>query len=799
MPPLLTLRELDTQETEDKPLLERFDLCRHDVLRVSSSPILHDCIAVTTKGGFVELINIGTGAFRLFLTHLGQTPLDSPLRCFSLAPAFYAARGGHHLFYSLAYSNELLLADLEHGTVNVFATFHSRPSVVFCDGDHIVCGDGCGQMALWRARHDAEDSGPMWRRSVFGDTVVCIFVQRDYVFCSSADYYSYVLALTSGEIVAVLPQESTPAIALQPVIGSQLSRGLTMLCLPSVLFVYAPLLCEASPDGAAVVDAEWSCTGLLRLDVQVSCASGCAGFAAFGTASGVVLLMSVDAASGAVVERVRFDVGFSVVGIQLFTNGMMVVVTSSGDVWKWALDDLLQQDGVEAEEEEEEAENTMVPQPHMRSPEAVLETTDKDGMVKSDGEEIVVEIDGDASSSASLVLPAACHSLGVEEEENMPVSCGEGSDAGTATPTAERADVLFSKPDDSNNNTPHIPATTAPATGAAHVVTGVDANISDGDCHDSLNGDEDSGCPSEHFFQASSISIVAGTVGAADTVRSAGFAPSHRSLNTEPLDSASHTVADPAVVCRDGIQAQRGGVLVAEAPAAKEAHVGPRSPIPPTSSSALQEVLQRTELGPPAVIGRLRKGTRMDPRKARHIIENSHPDPEELPLPESQCSKILADHRQALEGATFDYEEYISAHPLKVEALKYRYPVKLPVHGLHAQVFAVAEPRLQDCPDANIEDAKGTNTVKQQQQRQQPMVDDLMNATFQNFTRRKDTALEAERRRGGPDIWRHLCDGLLFSPLDPSATVLFQETRAQPGAPNAVLLPVPLPPTPSVF
>ncbi|KAF8278463.1 hypothetical protein TcBrA4_0112890, partial [Trypanosoma cruzi] len=189
------------------------------------------------KSGFVELINIDT-ALSSVLSHLGDTPLESLLRFFPLCHPSMRTRQ-HHLLYSLAYSNELLLADMEQGTVEVLARFHSRPSVVFCDGDYMVCGEGCGQVTLWRA--PCEASGKTFLAPTgISDTVLCISVQRDYVFCSSADYHFYVLTLESGEVVAALPHEPSPAVAIQSAANSQVSHTLTVLCLPGVLSVYSP-------------------------------------------------------------------------------------------------------------------------------------------------------------------------------------------------------------------------------------------------------------------------------------------------------------------------------------------------------------------------------------------------------------------------------------------------------------------------------------------------------------------------------------------------------------------------------
>ncbi|RNF04343.1 putative suppressive immunomodulating factor [Trypanosoma rangeli] len=820
MSSVVTLRELDTLEKEDQPLLERFERCRHDVVRVSASSILHDCIAVTTKGGFVELINIDTGAFRLFLSHLGDTPLESLLRCFSLVPALYAACGRHHLLYSLAYSNELLLADMEQGTVEVLARFHSRPSVVFCDGDYMLCGEGCGQVALWRAPCDAAGAKLLWRQPVFADTVLCISVQRDYVFCASVDYHVYVLALESGEIVAALPHEPAPAVALQPAAVSQVSRTLTVLFLPEILSVYSPPpLVEDAPATAKIDNSAWSCTAVLRLDVQISCASCFAELMALGTASGVVLLLGIEATSGELVERVRFDVGFSVVGIQMFSNGKLAVVTSAGDVWKWAIHDLLPREGDGAEEEEEEAENLSVPQPHTKplDPTQTVPPASGDRVGVSDEEEIVVEMGDEASSSVSSSLSMSCHS--VRLESNTADVYSESSEVGI-----EGAAAWPWRPNFDSDTTPSNPIDGMTETGVARGKTSAEDTAAAGDAAgqslslaaavvitndeeddgDGSGGNDDNGYGgkgSEHSFQPSSISIVAGTVGAADTLRSVSFAPPHACLDMDP-HSTSHVVdcptsfsADPSA-CRDGVQLQREGGVMVTAPVSNDAQY-PSAFMSSACSRALRSVLRGTDLGPPAVITGLRSGKRMDPRKARHVVENSHAEVV-LPHPESQSSTVLVNHRQSLEEAKFDYAEYAKAHSFKAEALKYRYPVKLPVHGLHAQVFAAAEPRLQDHSNGNVENAESDDKRKKQRQ-QQAIIDDLMNVTFQNFTRRKDTALEEERRHGGPDIRQHLCDNLLFGPVDPSATVLFQETRVQLTVPKMLFLPMPLPPTPSVL
>ncbi|ORC82989.1 putative suppressive immunomodulating factor [Trypanosoma theileri] len=878
MPSLLTLRELDVDEKGDQALLERFEKCRHDVIRVSSCAILHDCIAVMTKGGFVELINIKTGAFRVFLTHLGSTPLDALLRCFSLVPAFYAALGRHYLLYSIAYSNELLLADMENGTVEILATFHSRPSVVFSDGDHIACGEGCGQVALWRVQKDVSDTTLMWRQSVFSDTVMCITMQREYVLCSSADYRCYVLSLASGEVIAALRHEMAPAVALQPVLGSPTGYGFIALCLPSVMSIYSPPLSpvklvekkEILLDSAATCSTttDWNSVGVLRLDVQISCVSCGGGFMACGTASGVVILLSIDTTSGKMVERVRFDVCFSVVGIQLFANGTMVVVTTAGDVWKWAVAELLPQ-----EEEEgcgDEASDD-IPQPNIQTPAAVPKTSPNDGDNAADEAEIVVLIDDDDDddnnkddkdddTSSRLYSTSSSHhfihpqhddavlydqvketTVSVTERESAPLldpyfmTDKKINDPTTMTTTNNNNNIdlnvvaLEGCDDDGNDD----PTTSTAIAGAS--LSAAFRDTADGSC-------------SERSLPPSSISVMGCTTGAAETLRSVSFPP--RRLPPDSIPSSPRPPLHPTHLSvsasTPAARAAAAGVagttrrettepLQGETVATmmknnnkgnnKNKLMTARGVTSSLSPQALQRVLRGAELGPPAVITGLRAGTRMDPRKARHIVENSHSVEsgseieglQQMPLPESQSTKMLVDHRQALEEAKFNYAKYAEENSLKLEALKYRYPVKLPTYGLHARVFTSTDARIQDRPHDSV-DKPGKGDVlkiqegkqqRQQQQEQQqgqqrrrsqsPVIDDLMDATFQKFARRKDAALEEERRRNGPDIRRHLCDSLLFSSLDPNDTVLFQEFRVQPGVPDTLLLPMPLPPTPSVF
>ncbi|CAM37179.1 putative suppressive immunomodulating factor [Leishmania braziliensis MHOM/BR/75/M2904] len=371
----LTLREIGVTNdvAGDHDVLELFAVCREGVVHVAASHLLPDHVAVTTRNGFVELIDTATGEFRLFLTYLDRIPLDASLRCFSLVPSLYAAspqqrhrRHQHHLLYSLSYSNELLLANVETAEVRVFATCGSRPSVVQCDGDYIVCGEGNGQVAVWRAsveewvtRHSASSAAsasplpPLWRTSFFDSTVVCANLHRDQLICCSADYRCVVACVEDGVVRATLPLDLDQAVAVfaltKPPATSLLHTSLAV-CLTSRISVFTsiPLGDTATsaqfsrPLPTSTHSERWMHQGDCVVErEEVACASCLGGYLAAGTISGLVLLYSCDAAESLVRELVRFNVGYGVIGMQLFPSGTLLVVTSVGDVWRWPLGDLL--------------------------------------------------------------------------------------------------------------------------------------------------------------------------------------------------------------------------------------------------------------------------------------------------------------------------------------------------------------------------------------------------------------------------------------------------------------------------
>lgn len=408
----LHLRELDAKHANDASLLDLFQRCREHVVAVAASALLPRCLAVTTRGGFVELIDTGTGEIRLFLSHLGDSattatapiPIDAALRCFSLVPAYGCGGGGRggrgampglggdaagpFLAFSLAYSNELLIADLGSSSSNsiegdgspassatntaaatVLATLGSRPRTVYCDGDYILCGEGGGQVTAWRANgiDDDDDAGAiinkniknssgntgrvsprlLWHSSVFEDAVTVLQVCRSFVVCGSADYQCKVISVASGAAVARVAREPEPLIAVLPLsltamtaVGSALA-----LCCAARLSVYAASPSSSSSPSSSQSPSWVQCSHPVTLDVDIQCVtSSCnsgGDHVAAGTASGVVLLFRCtrdggggDSVSPRLEEVMRIDVGHGVAGLQLYpaaTNSQAAEVEEEED------------------------------------------------------------------------------------------------------------------------------------------------------------------------------------------------------------------------------------------------------------------------------------------------------------------------------------------------------------------------------------------------------------------------------------------------------------------------------------
>lgn len=880
------LRELDATVPSNRDLLDLFQHCRVHVVAVAATPLIPDYIAVTTKNGFVELIDTNHGEFQLFLSHLDSIPLDTSLRCFSLVPSYLgddAVRrrgitGGPFLAFSLAYSNELLLADLSTGQTTVLFAFKARPRSLFCDGDYLVCGEGSGEVVAWRANADAARGtgvitpGQLWQRPIFNDAVAVLRVHRDELICASAGCDCVVLSIDTGLLVARVPRRPSPLVAMLPLMEPLMPASVVALCSTASIDVYTGESrgsCSSSPRQASVT--AWSLKNRMVLDVEMQCATCFGGFLAAGTASGVVLLCRCDAASGEVGELVRFDVGHSVVGMQLYASETLVVVTAAGDVWKWPLKDLLE--GTEEAEDalardgeghaEEHVTSSLAagnahqglsrdppipsevsvdddddddgPRPSDRLPQPTGMVTqppavDRTAIPDSEGTDASFDCLDDKNTSHELQQPHTSFSSGDAPGTGSPDTSAVGAGESASPPTLVEPVVVEQQPPAESEGVTEEQEPTAEA-------------------EEAEGGEVEVEVSAEEFSGPTSGDLAL----AASPFAKAPFTPSTKATSE---DSGSETAtvrprgttstvsgSDLTASLGDGNRERGGGGGGAtSAPAPRQQTVRAKSRQvaldvgPQMSSFHAQQLAETWELlggPPPPTIPGLSPGRRVDRRKVAHAleselinqeIENSRNGGDATPtLPKLQSTATLLEQKAALKEATFDYAAYAKEHALEAGALRYQHPIRPVRYSLKDRVF---EPVTGESPSAkriqgggaalgitaggdveqavlgghDQDGARGLQTESRQPQRQHADVkDDLMDVTHGRLVRRTDRQWDWERRRKGPDIHVHPCGDLLVSPPGPSGTVLFKEYQIKPSEPQTLMLPMPLPQTPSVF
>ncbi|KAG5485819.1 hypothetical protein LSCM1_07232 [Leishmania martiniquensis] len=934
----LTLRELGVTHdaAEDHDVLELFAACRESVVHVAASHLLPSHVTVTTKNGFVELIDTATGEFRLFLTYLDRIPLDASLRCFSLVPSLYAASQQHHrrpqyhLLYSLSYSNELLLANVETGKVRVFVTCESRPSVAQCDGDYIVCGEGNGQVAVWRAsveewdvRYTCSSAAstlplpPLWRAPLFESTVTCANLHRNQLVCCSADYRCVVAGVEDGVVCAILPLDLEQAVAVfsftQPLTASLLHKSLAV-CLTSRISVFASrsagdtaASAQLSPSLPTARHSEsWTHQGDSILGREgVACASCLGAYLAAGTLSGLVLLYSCDAAAPLVKELVRFNVGYGVIGMQLFPNDTLLVVTAVGDVWRWPLCDLLRSASASGAEGEEggtiEAEptaaahqpplpldapgmpaalspldDTFPPEPRVpASPHEVSYTqegdTDDRNLSAQDAAPLVHTPQRDCEAAARTQEAATAVSVDAiigassdaEEERTPSVHLRTASASGRASSASSRDDRDENLSGEDGGESTGMDARRAePATvlflpQPPPLVSSTAADK----CEEERAADEVTRCtpiaqrptlydPEESTGEPEVVNVDVLSTAATESVER-----SHNDLliAVSPPSTADTTAHHDAALEDSGTEgpamaARRSGVDAAKEGATSDKclqslradYVGLQDTTTVTQDTArsipgiegrqgavtrkaavddleleFARAMKRL-LGPVVDVGGLRKGRRMSPRKVAGVLANltnqqmasasaktlSHEAPSQPHALEGPNStQMLEEKRAALEAAAFDFEAYRQAHRLEVDALKYHHPVRAPAYTLQDRVFGAVESAGRLCgKEAQV--AAGT-AGRAAAVLPPAAEDELRDVTYGKVRWTLDPHIAEERRRGGPEMARHHCDDLIFStPHPPKTSVLFAEEAplmASAAWEEVLLLPLPLPPAPSVF
>ncbi|CAD2217117.1 hypothetical protein ADEAN_000459500 [Angomonas deanei] len=707
---VLSLRELDSSNAEQENLLDLFQQCRESVLKVSTTPLIQDYIVVTTRCGFVQLIDTTRGTFRLFLSHLGQIPLDTPLKCLALVPSLYVSTQNPFILFSLSYSNELLIADLFGGVVDVFATFTSRPSYVRCDGDYIVCGESSGKVSAWRCSPpNSEKPERLWTLPIFDDSITHLSILGDTVVCCSADCQCVVLQVDTGSRLCTIPGQVDEVKDILTVYND----NVVLMCSATRLSLY---------DKAE----SWANAGGVALTEKIQCVSCYDTYIAAGTVSGVVQLHQFHPDSMTVSELINFDVGYGVVSLQLYDDETLVVITTAGDVWRWPLSQLLSTLH-EATEEVEEVEEELAaevepPRPTLATqPNSYLESNPASMLESMEMEENELEAQDNTATSESSAVSSVHHpepttQVGVLNRDSSLDSSGELPVEGQRGALKKEYEIQEVLPKDDSHEG-------SPSTEDSHIVE-VDATLP----------------PVE--------------------------------VDTTALGEETYNEEEEEPMTRETITSEREDELVYR--------------------------LSKKIGNIPEITG-LRHGPRMDPRQivavlAQHAENNYNPA---APLPvEPGSSRMLLEHRGKILTTEFDFEKYKKEHPMEMEALTYQEPVRMPAYKLKDRVFEnVSEPFQVKGHSQEGKYLMGKENTRLQGDAQ----DELADVTYHTFVRKRDPELEEELRRGGPNIFDHSCDSLIYHNDIPRTTVLFTEHSLKPLHQPSVILPLAFPSTPSSF
>lgn len=781
---ILQLREVSPDEC-DRELLKKFSECREKVLKVAISAFLPNIVAVTVEGGFIELIDVLSGGFRLFLTHLGNIPLEMSLRCMTFTPCLEAVLSLSHaigrersvccVLYSLASSNQVLLGEVDTGAVSVLHECESRPSALNADGDYIICGEASGGLTVWIVRSTDANvalvfdktrslvafTELLWTSStVLEDSVVALARQRHQLFGCSADMRCVMVDIDTGVLLGRLVQEPSPMVQILPLmlnmstvrasganpgwLSETDSRGTMVVAYRDRIAVYRDSSLSdvtwhseqkgsslpRAGEGAAVYAYEAECVG----NVGFTCITSSRGLVAAGSMCGVVILYYCDAtATPSILKEVaRFDVGFSVSAIQLlYTEGgrgeaeessdrsancveeeprctaaahHLIVVTASGDVWRWAVEDLLP---------------------------------------------------AKTQSTAEVTEAPAAEATTVKEEVSPAPQ--EAAASHPLTPIA------------SSVPTPHSVSTVSPR--------GTPPKETEKSFEDAPVG------PSAYAVERPNVKVA---------------------FSLPPNQEADHEVRKVSEALEEGEEEDGPEVvMVVEEPEVK----------------ALERLL-----GPTPVFPGLREGKRMDPRVIEAVQSNAAaasegPEMVEEAFPldldrprlhgsnlEQEYAQKLMYYRNTIVAETV--EEFKSEHPLQAEALQYQFPVKQANYRLKDKAFEevkeiAARETLQILQSQSVpliaeRDASSAADIEGSASghARPPMKkqDIFREVTQDNFRRQKDPIYENERKRKGPNIHEHFCTDLLSCFEDQDSTlVLFKQYDVLPSMVAPLSLPLPIP------
>lgn len=796
------------------PLMQRFDEESSQLTAVHIHPLVPDFVVCTTTSGFVQLMDLAAGSYRVFLTHHDKVPLDAKLRCASLAPSLFRAAGGalervrrsihapQYFLYSLSFSNELLAASFDTGETTLIETFGGRPSALATDGSYVAVGDGRGRVKLYRG--DTLLEGPSsatstlfsCQVSMFGIEALALTHHGQYVVAAAQDYKLVVLSTaaagTAAAPLTTLMGESSMVSLLRPV-GN--GNGIAVVFDSGSHIVFQP---------ATATGDEWTVASFTTLEVPAGahastkhamvCMTSDATHVVVGTADGTVILFEGREEEGGHGWRElrRLEVSHAVIAVQLLApSEVLVVVTASGDVWRWSKAELLAPEGEQQtrganEDDDEQAllhpsTDVPVPQPerHELHDHVVSEASQEDHNNHYEEEDDVQVVDMDTDAEADPVPSSSRHAAATTNAVvyHSPDDMASTADADSVVPSS----VAFTNAANTTAQEEMLLARVRPQT----IVQIVEPQRSPQAPTAVLSPVRRGSSAEEHLRTPSSSSRRPNRPDGA----AAATSPSSSQLNNNKNNHSSAY----------------------------------RSTGHPHQAHTREEEEEQGEprLGTAGVAGLL-EGRRMDPRAARELADRKavHFDPSLTPLghPEAQSSLAVQAMREQLSQTPFDAEAYAATKgKLQVEAYRFQHPIHAVSYAPDEIAFrsvGLTQPLItehhgsagqqeiqQENRSENAQLAGGSK--KQRGSSPIRMLDDLVDATLEKYgakiasTRRQQKELNPT---AAPSIQRHWCmEVLSATPLSAPAAIFFEEMPMPVETDSLLMLPMPNPPSAMAF
>ena len=697
------LVEID-QSPSFKPLLANYEANRDKIALTASCSSLPDVVATATTNGFVQVASLSGTSFRLFLVHLEETPLEAPLRLLHVARVGASASEVTHILFALAHDNGLCVGNVNSGEVQRLHSFVSRPSAIFCDGDHTLCGDASGELALWR--HSFGFDEPLWTRNVLTTGVSALNVCRDIILVGTADFVVNVLSM-QGRLLTTLPCEASPIRNAFAFFSHASFRYLGVVTAEGVLTVWQPAPNDSN---------SWTPASVLQLEFpSVSSVTISNNFIAIGSETGQVALY--DATDANEIRPITcFPLKHAILGATVADDSHFVVVTSGGDVWRWPLKDVLpngeEETAIVNEQKVEDDHKSHAPQEYDFSsdapadaapeptPDEVIPTpTPRGGSPAAYSQQRPEQSTGSRGQSQTYHQPDA------EVDSHDPYHDDRSSDeeadlhdvAVGGTPMD--APFAFEPEDRPQGGPPRAAGGTLPPQHDVDEVIYLEDDFSVQTPHDTQT--------------ASSLPQPAGGQRSGSTTTTRERREYDEDEEDEQGDSGSGDAK-------------------------------PRTSTPQPTPQRSKLPFQETS-SPNVSVSGLKHGRRMRPEAVEEALKRRAPSPEDMPSDQQTTSMLQ--HSMAELQRDFDPKEYSETHRSAAQGFAFQHPVPGVKYGIRDQVFDLPKP-------------------SQDESVMSPTGDSLLNKTAASFSRKRDPVYEREKNAECPNIDDHLCDDLLMTTND---------------------------------